>query len=101
MEPKRDDVKVRLDEGLQQRVAAYASRCCTIQVWPRCVSKAKTLISDERAQAPHSSPSRCSPPVARRAASAVRGSVPRYPNGTPNQVSSGASCKLLTGWYAR
>ena len=26
MEPKRDDVKVRLDEGLQQRVAAYASR---------------------------------------------------------------------------
>ena len=26
MEPKRDDVKIRLDEGLQQRVAAYASR---------------------------------------------------------------------------
>jgi hypothetical protein len=26
MEPKRDDVKVRLDERLQQRVAAYASR---------------------------------------------------------------------------
>jgi hypothetical protein len=26
MEPKRDDVKVRLDEGLHQRVAAYASR---------------------------------------------------------------------------
>jgi hypothetical protein len=26
MEPKRDDVKVRLDEGLQQRVAAYAGR---------------------------------------------------------------------------
>ena len=26
MEPKRDDVKIRLDESLQQRVAAYASR---------------------------------------------------------------------------
>ena len=26
MEPKRDDLKVRLDEGLQQRVAAYAGR---------------------------------------------------------------------------
>ena len=26
MEPKRDDVKIRLDDGLQQRVAAYASR---------------------------------------------------------------------------
>ena len=26
MEPKRDAVKVRLDVGLQQRVAAYASR---------------------------------------------------------------------------
>jgi hypothetical protein len=26
MEPKRDDVKIRLDEGLQQRLAAYASR---------------------------------------------------------------------------
>lgn len=26
MEPKRDDVKIRLDEGLQQRVAAYATR---------------------------------------------------------------------------
>jgi len=26
MEPKRDDVKIRLDEGLQQRVAASASR---------------------------------------------------------------------------
>jgi len=26
MEPKRADVKIRLDEGLQQRVAAYASR---------------------------------------------------------------------------
>ena len=26
MEPKRDDVRIRLDEGLQQRVAAYASR---------------------------------------------------------------------------
>jgi hypothetical protein len=26
MEPKRDDVKIRLDEGLQQRVGAYASR---------------------------------------------------------------------------